>query len=205
MNSDKLKDLINIQTRNTKSIAFAINSGVTPYLNGNEVLEFLAKDVPDSSHIVFSWVEYKINVYNEVLWKELDYKIKKLWKDWHLKLFKAEIDHFKGKDIRSRNNWRSEDKSYNPRKYIRNKTVDIKNKKKLILSKIEQIILKENKINKLNSEDFGRWDIIISKADQLIVDYNLYVEELLPVKYNKNKIINADSDDWNSISSLNQL
>ena len=83
--------------------------------------------------------------------------------------------------------------------------MDIKNKKKLILSKIEQIILKENKINKLNSEDFGRWDIIISKADQLIVDYNLYVEELLPVKYNKNKIINADSDDWNSISSLNQL
>ena len=55
--------------------------------------------MPDSSRIVFSWVEYKINFYNEVLWKELDYKIKKLWKDWHLKLFKAEIDHFKGKDI----------------------------------------------------------------------------------------------------------
>ena len=47
----------------------------------------------------------------------------------------------------------------------------------------------------MNSEDFGKLDIIVSKADQLIVDYNLYVEELLPVKYNKNEIINADSSD----------
>ena len=40
---------------------------------------------------------------------------------------------------------------------------------------IEQIILLENKINKLNSEDFGKLNIIISKADQLIVDYNIYM------------------------------
>ena len=30
---------------------------------------------------------------------------------------------------------------------------------------VEQINLKENKINKLNSEDFGRWDLIISKTN----------------------------------------
>ena len=52
---------------------------------------------------------------------------------------------------------------------------------------IEQIILLENKINKLNSEDFGKLNIIISKADQLIVDYNLYVEELLSENITKIK------------------
>ena len=182
-----------------------MNSGLTPFFNSNEMIEFLVKNVADSKHLIFNWIKFKILTYNEELWNEIDFQIKRLWKDWHIPIFKAEIDQFYEKPLKSLNNPKGLNKDYKARKYLKQNKKESKHNEKEASLSFKDIIYIDDNICKLNHENIENYVFDISQDELLEVEYNLYVDELLPTKYDKNIQFDQISNQNYSVNSLNQL